>query len=174
MAKQTVQLNYLRLAPRKVRAVADLVRGLSVNEAEAQLIFERRRPAKALLKLLRSAVQSAKTTKQLSPDELYIERCTVDQGPMLKRSLPRARGMATMIQKKMSHVTLTLAEKKDQSAARFRITVQKKIRLPEEEDSKKATKIKEVQSPGSAEATSKRKSSPGFFRKVFQRKSMGN
>jgi len=89
--KQTVKLNYLRMAPRKVRAVAGLLRGVPVNEAEARLLFERRRPAKPLLKLLRSAITSAKTNQKANPDKLVIETITVDGGPMLKRSLPRAR-----------------------------------------------------------------------------------
>lgn len=174
MAKQTAQLNYLRLAPRKVRAVADLVKGLSVNEAEAQLLVNPRRPAKALLKLLRSAISNAKTTKKLSADDLYIETFTVDKGPMLKRSLPRARGSASPIHKVMSHVKLTLTEKKDLPAARFRITVQKKVRVPEEESTK--TVRKEVQSPGSnadaAPHSNRGGQNPGFFRKVFNRKAV--
>src|ERR1700734_2859952 len=108
MTEQTAKLNFLRIAPRKVRSVADLVRGLSVNDAEAQLLVQRRRPAKSLLKLLRSAVSNAKTNKQLNPDHLFIKEIRVDQGPMLKRILPRARGSASPIQKKMSHVTITL------------------------------------------------------------------
>src|SRR3989344_2295145 len=100
MNKQTVKLNYLRMAPRKVRSVADLVRGLSVREAEAQLLNIRRRPAGALLKLLRSWVASIKNNKHLNEEKFYIESFRVDGGPMLKRSLPRARGSASPIKKK--------------------------------------------------------------------------
>ena len=108
--KQTVKLNYLKIAPRKVRSVADLIRGLPVNEAEAQLMVQRRRASRPLLKLLRSAVASAKNNKKLEPENLYIESLRVDKGPMLKRHLPRARGMATPIQKKMSNITMVLSE----------------------------------------------------------------
>src|SRR5271167_1775103 len=107
MDTQTAKLNYLRIAPRKTRSVADLVKGLSVNDAEAQLMVQSRRPAKALLKLLRSAVSNAKN-KNLNVDHLFVESFRVDGGPMLKRMLPRARGSASPIQKKMSNVTLTL------------------------------------------------------------------
>ena len=102
--EQMATLRYLRIAPRKVRVVADLVRGLSVNDAEAQLIVERRRPAGPLLKLLRSAVAGAGNDRRLEPAKLYVKEIRVDKGPMLKRVLPRARGVATPIQKKMSHV----------------------------------------------------------------------
>src|SRR3989344_3194296 len=103
--KQVAKLNYLRIAPRKVRSVGDLIKGLSVNEAEAQLLLQRRRASVSLLKLLRSAVAGAKE-KKMQPDALYVESLRVDQGPMLKRFLPRARGLATPIQKKTSHVTI--------------------------------------------------------------------
>ncbi|MEK7520828.1 MAG: 50S ribosomal protein L22, partial [Patescibacteria group bacterium] len=99
--KETARLNYLRIAPRKVRSVANLLKGLPINEAETQLIYERRRASHALLKLLRSAVRAAEETKKISPQKLFVKSIRVDQGPMLKRSLPRARGIATPIQKKM-------------------------------------------------------------------------
>ncbi|MFQ5753774.1 MAG: 50S ribosomal protein L22, partial [bacterium] len=134
--KQIARLNYLKIAPRKVRSVADLLKGLPVNEAEAQLLTNRRRPAPALLKLLRSAVADAKNTKQLNIDKLYIESLRVDQGPMLQRHLPRARGMATPIQKKMSHITLTLAENLKVGEPRFKIVVPKKAKLPSGEKKK--------------------------------------
>ena len=105
---QSATLRYLRIAPRKVRSVADLVKGLTVNEAEAQLIVQRRRPAKSILKLLRSAVANAKNNAKLDPNHLFIQSIRVDGGPMLKRYLPRARGSASPIEKKMSHITITL------------------------------------------------------------------
>ncbi len=164
-----VHLNYLRMAPRKVRAVADMIRGASVNEAEAQLIYERRRPSKALLKLLRSAVAAAKNTKKLDAEKLVIARITVDQGSMLKRSLPRARGVASAIQKKMSHVTLTLAESSTPAPSRFTIIVKKKVKKPEGEG--RAAKKKAVPS-AEPERAKPAESKPGFFKRVFRRKSV--
>ncbi len=167
--EQSVQLNYLRVAPRKVRAVAALIRGSSVNEAEAQLIYERRRPAKALLKLLRSAVAAAKNTKKLDPEKLVVTRIMVDQGPMLRRSLPRARGVASAIQKKMSHVTLTLAEQDAVAKPRFAIVVKKKVKKQEGEG--RAQKRKTTPD-AEAERTKPTESKPGFFKRVFRRKSV--
>ena len=132
--KQKVVLRYLRMPPRKVRLVADSLRGMHVNEAEGALLYERRRAAKPLLKLLRSAVANA-NVKQLNPDQLFVESIQVDQGPMLKRFLPRARGMATPIQKKMSHITMVLGETTKQP--RFKIVVPKKVKTPAGETKRK-------------------------------------
>ena len=97
--QQIARLQYAKIAPRKARLIANVLRGLTASEAEAQLLHQRQRAAKLILKLLRSAVANAKSGKRLDPDRLIIGRIQVDQGPMLKRSLPRARGMATPIQK---------------------------------------------------------------------------
>lgn len=95
--RETARLNYLRMTPRKTRAIAGVIKGLAVNEAEAQLLVQGRRAAKPILKLIRSAVAGAVRNHKLDPEKLFIESIRVDQGPMLKRSLPRARGMATPI-----------------------------------------------------------------------------
>ena len=167
--KQTATLRYLRIAPRKVRLVADMVKGLPVNEAEAELLHERRRPAKPLLKLLRSAVANVKNNMRLEPEKFYVETIRVDQGPMLKRSLPRARGMATPLQKKMSHVTLVLAERAGAKQPRFKIVVPKKVKLPPEEEAKKKKKPKREGAPG-APAVQPKKSA--FWKRMFRRKSV--
>mgnify|MGYP003394864550 CR=1 FL=1 len=168
MKTQTAQLNYLRIAPRKVRLVADLIRGLSVNDAEAQLLVQRRRPAQAILKLLRSAVANARTTKQLNPEVLRVSEIRVDGGPMLKRSLPRARGMATPIHKKTSHVTLTLMETDKPATPRFKIVIQKKVKAPKEEKASQKEK-----SPKEISRQTERSRQPGFFRRIFTRKTGG-
>ncbi len=168
MSEQISQLNYLKIAPRKVRLVADLIKNLSVNEAEAQLLMERRRAAKSLLKLLRSAVSNATNNQHLNVEKLFIKSIRVDQGPMLKRYLPRARGMATPIQKKMSHVILILGEKENQKVSRFKIEIKKKVKLPSGE----TKKTKKVSPKGEGEEVKTRgqKRNPGFFKKVFNRK----
>ena len=102
------KLRYLRIAPRKVRLVADLVRGKKVEEAAHILTFTRKRAAKHILKLLNSAIANALHNFQLKKENLYIARIIVDEGPKLKRWRPRARGMAYEIQKKTSHITLVL------------------------------------------------------------------
>lgn len=163
-AKQTVKLNYLRMAPRKVRLVASLISGMSVNEAEAQLLFISKRAAKPILKLLRSAVASAKANGKLDMEKLKIESIRVDGGPMLKRYMARAQGSMAEIQKKMSHITLILAEDEKAKNSRYKILVHKKTKhLTHEEGGKKKPKT------GPIEKVSKRPKNPGFFKKVFQR-----
>ncbi|RJP44592.1 50S ribosomal protein L22 [Candidatus Parcubacteria bacterium] len=167
MITQSATLNYLRIAPRKVRSVAALLRGLPVGEAEAQLLMQRRRAAKPLLKLLRSAVANAKQNLKLNPDKLVIESVRVDQGPMLKRHLPRARGMATPIQKKMSHIVLVLREDPNAKPPRFSIVVEKKTKLPKEGRAKSSRREKKEASESRPQAEVKR---PGFLKRIFTRK----
>jgi large subunit ribosomal protein L22 len=153
------------MAPRKVRSVGDLVKGLPVDQAEAQLLTQRRRPSKPLLKLLRSAVANAKNNQKANVEHLFIANIRVDGGPMLKRMLPRARGSASPIQKKMSHVTLTLGTNEALSS-KYKIVVPKKTKLPPGED--KRTKRKAQVKP-EQENTEPKKSS-GFWNRTFSRK----
>jgi len=106
----TAKLRYLRIAPRKVRLVADLIRKKSVEEAQTILSFTTKKAAKVLLKLLKQAIANAKTNFQLEEKNLYISKILVDEGPKYKRWMPRARGQASPIQKKTSHVTIELDE----------------------------------------------------------------
>lgn len=104
------KLSYLRIAPRKVRLVADLIRGKKAKEAEAILDFTVKAGSLPLLKLLKQAVANAKNNMQLDPANLFVARIFVDEGPKLKRWMPRARGQAYEIQKKTSHITIILEE----------------------------------------------------------------
>jgi large subunit ribosomal protein L22 len=168
MEQQVAKLNYLRLAPRKVRSVGDLLKGLTVNEAEAQLMLQRRRPAKALLKLLRSAVANAKNNKRWNPEHLFVVSLRVDQGPMLKRSLPRARGSASPIQKKMSNVTLVLGINENLTS-KYKIVVPKKVKLPPgEEKPTKGKRERQKQKPEEERVETKK---PSFFKRMFNPKS---
>jgi large subunit ribosomal protein L22 len=171
METQTAKLNYLRIAPRKTRSVADLIRGLSVNDAEAQLIVQRRRPAKALLKLLRSAVSNAKNNK-LNADHLFVKEIRVDGGPMIKRYLPRARGSASPLQKKMSHVTIVLGVN-DKLKPKYTIIPPKKTKLPPDQGPK--GKPRKAPTPKAEPDHFEPKKKQNFFRRVFGRKAgMGN
>jgi len=105
-----VKLNYLRIAPRKVRLVADLIRKKKVEEAQTILNFTIKKATKPILKLLNTAVADARNNFQLNSENLYISKITVDEGPKYKRWRPRARGSAYEIQKKTSHITLILDE----------------------------------------------------------------
>lgn len=102
------KLNNLRIAPRKVRLVADLIRNKTAVEAERLLMFTVKGASEPMLKLLKSAIANAENVEKLKKENLYISKVSVDQGPMLKRGMPRSRGMVHPIQKKMSHVILQL------------------------------------------------------------------
>jgi len=102
---------YVRIAPRKLRLVADLVRGYKVNEALNFVKFTPKKGAKIVYKTLMSAVSNANQKGTLDVDSLYVKTIYVDEGPAMKRYLPRAQGRATLIKKKSSHLVITLAEK---------------------------------------------------------------
>jgi ribosomal protein L22 len=99
---------YLRASPRKVRLVADQVRGLTVPEARTLLDFSPRGAARDIGKLVASAAANAENNHDLVADDLRIAEIRVDQGPTLKRWRPRARGRATRIDKRTSHVSVAL------------------------------------------------------------------
>jgi len=106
----TAKLRHLRITPRKVRLVADLIRGKTVEEAQTILQFAVKKAAHPLFKLLKSAIASAKNNFQLEESNLYISKILVDEGQKYKRWRARARGKADEIQKKTSHITLFLDE----------------------------------------------------------------
>lgn len=106
-----VQLNNLRVAPRKAREVIDLIRNKDVTRAKALLEFTVKRSSEPILKLLNSATASASHDFKLEEGNLYISKITVDEGPKLKRSFPMSRGRAYPIMKRTSHITLVLSER---------------------------------------------------------------
>jgi len=107
----TAKLSYLRISPRKVRLVTDLIKGLSVIEAEKQLKFLTKKVAKPVSKLLSSAVANAKNKANLVKENLYVSNVIIESGPTLKRWRPRAMGRAAPIMKRTSHITLILNER---------------------------------------------------------------
>ena len=102
---------YIRIAPRKVRIVMNLVRGKSVNDALAILKFTPKVGADAVEKVLNSAVANAENNFDMDRDRLFISSAFVDQGPTLKRIHPRSRGQAFKILKHTSHITVAVNEK---------------------------------------------------------------
>ena len=102
---------YIRIAPRKVRIVMNLVRGKSVADALAILKFTPKVGADAVEKVLRSAVATAENNFDMDVDRLFISSAFVDQGPTLKRIHPRSRGQAFKILKHTSHITVAVNEK---------------------------------------------------------------
>lgn len=105
------QAKYVRSAPRKARLVIDHIRGKSVDDARAILMHTPRGASADVLKLLNSAIANAENNHELVADELKIHQAYVDEGPTLKRFRPRARGRATRIRKRTSHMTITLTPK---------------------------------------------------------------
>ncbi len=104
------RLRFARVSPRKVRLVANLIRGKRSEEALTILTFTKKAAARILIKLLKSAIANASQKKHIDIDRLYVKRITVDQGPTLKRYTPRALGRATMIRKRTSHIHIILDE----------------------------------------------------------------
>lgn len=109
------RLKNLRIAPRKVRLVADLIRGKKVDYALNQLEFLVKASAEPMKKLLKQAVANAENNFNLNKEDLYISKIIINEGITLKRWLPRSRGRADQILKESSHIILELDEiKKDE------------------------------------------------------------
>ncbi len=105
------RLRFARVAPRKARLVADLIRGKRSEEALNILNFTKKAAARILGKLLKSAIANAAQKRNIDVDRLYVKQITVDQGPTMKRYQPRALGRATMIRKRTSHIQIVLDER---------------------------------------------------------------
>jgi large subunit ribosomal protein L22 len=101
---------HVRLAPRKVRVVVDQIRGKYADEALELLQFVPRRAAKTVAKVLASAVANAQVKGDVATDELIVKEAFVNKGSTLKRWLPRARGMATRVNKMTSHITIVVGQ----------------------------------------------------------------
>ena len=109
MSAATARLRYVRIAPRKLRVIAKLVRGQPVAKAINSLRFLKRSGSREFFKLLVSAVANAEDKGDIDVDDLVISKVLVDQGPTLFRWRPRAHGRATSIQKKTSHVLVEVS-----------------------------------------------------------------
>ncbi len=104
---------YIRLSPRKVRQVVDLIRGKSVDEALAILRYTPKRASEVVTKVVKSATANAENNLQMSKDELFVTACYVDQGPTYKRYKPRAMGRADLLRRRTSHITVVVGDKKE-------------------------------------------------------------
>ncbi|MBD3359705.1 MAG: 50S ribosomal protein L22 [Candidatus Buchananbacteria bacterium] len=141
------KLSFLRMSPKKVRLVADLIRGLKVEEAASQLNFSNKAAQKPILKLLNSALSNAENNFELKKDNLYIKEIRVDQAGMLKRWQPRAHGRATPIRKKMSHVKIVLEEIEPTQPKKTKKTKpkeEKPIRMSSKEEIKETLPAEQV------------------------------
>ena len=108
----TAKVSFVRITPRKMGLLADEVRGKAINEALTYLRFSpRKRTAEVLFRLLKSAAANADQKGTIDVDTLFVKTILVGQGTTLKRFRPRAKGSAFRINKKTSHVSVTLAER---------------------------------------------------------------
>ncbi|MDR4505279.1 MAG: 50S ribosomal protein L22 [Candidatus Scalindua sp.] len=101
---------FAKTSPRKVRYVADLIRGKSVNRSLGILRFTNKRASSMLDKILRSAIASVVENGELGADSLFVKEIRVDGGPSRKWHRPRARGVSTMIKRRTSHISLVLSD----------------------------------------------------------------
>lgn len=117
MKDVTAKLSNLQIAPRKVRLVAGLIRGVSVDEARKRLVYNPKRAARPVLKLLNSAAANAENNFKMNPESLKVKAVTVGHGRTLKRYKPRAFGRATMLRKRASHVEIVIEGEEGKAAA---------------------------------------------------------
>jgi large subunit ribosomal protein L22 len=174
MKSTTVILRHLRIAPRKVRLVVDLIRSMPVNEAEAQLMIINKRSSQPILKLLRSGIASAKE-KEMDLESLVISEARVDKGPILKRWMPRAMGRATPIHKITSHIILTLQESEKSVSSRFvtqTVIKTKKEEKKEQREQKHEHEHEEEKKRAPGELPKQTSEKKGLARKLFRRKNI--
>lgn len=159
MKEVSATLRNLQMSPRKVRLVADLIRGASVKEAQTQLQFSAKGASKPVLKLLNSAIANADHNFNLDTSSLRIKTILVNEGPVLKRFMPRAFGRATTIRKRMSHVKIVL-EGEEGTAPATKKKAEKKedkketAKRPEKKQPKATKKEKEVKADSKKPKTS--------------------
>ena len=104
----TAILRFARISARKVKIVADLIRGKKVDEALAIVKFTPKASSEIIEKLLKSAIANAENNNGMNPENLYVAECYANKGPTMKRIKPRAQGRAYRIEKRMSHITIVL------------------------------------------------------------------
>lgn len=144
------KLRFLRMSPKKVRLVIDVIRGMDVEEAQIQLQFINKKVARPVLKLLNSAIANAENNFKLKKENLFIKKIIADDGPTLKRWKPRAFGRPDMIRKRSAHITIILGEYKETPKRKLKEIKKKELAAKKEkrpivelEDIKHETKGKE-------------------------------
>ena len=104
-------LKYLRVSPRKVKILCDLIRGKDVKTASAYLMQTPKAASEPVLKLLRSAIANAENNNSMDVEKLYVSTAVANPGPVLKRGMPRAQGRYNRILKRTTHITIGVSEK---------------------------------------------------------------
>jgi len=105
---------HIRISPRKARQVVDLIRGKDVGEAFAILKFTAHKATAPVYKVLKSAVANAEHNNEMNVDKLFVKEAFVDEGPSMKRVMPRAQGRADIIVKRSSHITVVVGQKEEE------------------------------------------------------------
>lgn len=111
MPEVKAKIKTLRIAPRKVRLVAKIIKGKGTKEALTILKFINKRASRPLIKLINSAIANAANNFNIKTNNFYIKRIEVNEGPKFRRYMMKARGRATLILKRTSHISLILDEK---------------------------------------------------------------
>lgn len=173
-------LKHLRMSASKVRLVLDLIRKMPIDKALAQLNFSNKLAAKPVAKLIESALANAEHNFNLDRNNLFIKEIKADEGVTLKRWMPRAHGRATVLRKRGSHISLTLAEivasgnkkaRKEKIEAPVKLSdmakeTEKGSKTAKKDEKKEAAKEDKKQQP-----KSESKSSKGFTTNSFNRRS---
>lgn len=193
----SAKVKYIRMSPRKVRLVASLIRGQKLEAALDQLNHTNKLAVKPIIKLINSAIANAENNFELKKDNLIIKTITVNEGPTLRRWKPRARGRATPVRKRTSHVEVVLSElvdsgekkaKKQKLEAPVKLGEKPKedegVKVSGKDDKKssakatddkgeeKGKKIVDPRSEGRGKPTKiEGKGRKGFMGKMFRRKS---
>ncbi len=186
---------HIRMSPRKVRLVADIARGLAVKDAINQLRFTGKKAVLPVKKLIESAIASAENNYELKQDNLFVKEIRVDEGATMKRWKPRARGRATPIRKRTSHINLILGElvdsgeikakktkidapvklgakRKEDDGVKIKDKDDKDDRKTKESKTESGKKIIDPRGEGRGKHTKiEGKNEKGFMNKVFRRKS---
>jgi len=128
--------------PRKVRLVADLIRGKKVGDALFQLSFANKRAAEPIAKVLKSAIANAKENKGIEQENLYIKEITINKGITLKRFMPVSRGRSHPINRRRSHINIILSEKVQKEKKGLEAKKENKPQAVKKEKVKKNKEIK--------------------------------
>jgi large subunit ribosomal protein L22 len=183
--KVSAKLNNLRIAPRKSKLVADLIRGLDIDDALTQLDYAVKRSSPFMKKLLESAIANAENNFGLDRNNLYVFSVTVGAGPVFKRWMPRAYGRASMILKRTSKINLTLEERIEGKGRKTKEQMEKekkqreeskkkaeKERTEEKDKKEKETKKKPTFEKEIQDEEKKKEPNKKWASKIFRRKSM--
>lgn len=170
---------FVRMSPRKIRLVADLIRGMDVTVALNQLNFTVKAAKEPILKLLNSCIANAINNFKLKKENLYIKTITVDGGSVLKRWQPKAFGRATPIRKRSSHISIilddktgvVLEKKKSGEDALVKPTLVDSLKSFNAEKSKEEEKVADKKGEkGKGQREKETKQPRGFLKKFFNRK----